>query len=110
MQGTGDGVVEDLRGPGIALFLQVRAHRVRQFAWLDDPRDEPVLIQQGNGISDVLVRLRGIRFIDEDIVATRASGLSEDQIFELVVCAAIGQAARQYDIALVALDTASGKR
>ena len=55
--------------------------------------------------------------LDEDIVAVRASGLSEDEIFELVVCAAIGQAARQYNVALRALDTAlaapdtiSGKR
>jgi ribosomal protein L12E/L44/L45/RPP1/RPP2 len=48
--------------------------------------------------------------VDEDIVAVRASGLSEDQIFELVVCTAIGEAARQYNTALAALDTASGKR
>jgi hypothetical protein len=40
---------------------------------------------------------------DEDISAVRASGLSEDQIFELVVCAAVGQATRQYDAALAAL-------
>ena len=31
----------------------------------------------------------------------------EDQIFELVVCAAIGQATRQYDSALAALDAAT---
>ena len=30
--------------------------------------------------------------------------LDEDQIFELIVCAAIGQATRQYEAALVALD------
>jgi hypothetical protein len=40
---------------------------------------------------------------DADIAAARASGLSEDQIFELVVCAAIGQATRQYDGAMAAL-------
>jgi signal transduction histidine kinase len=40
---------------------------------------------------------------DEDIAAARGSGLSEDQIFELVVCAAVGQATRQYDTALAAL-------
>jgi hypothetical protein len=40
---------------------------------------------------------------DEDIAAVTASGLSEDQIFELVVCAAVGQATRQYDTALTAL-------
>jgi hypothetical protein len=44
---------------------------------------------------------------DEDIAAARASGLSEDQLFELVVCAAIGQATRQYDTALAALDAAA---
>jgi hypothetical protein len=44
---------------------------------------------------------------DNDIAAVRASGLSEDQIFELAVCAAIGQATRQYDTALAALDAAT---
>ncbi len=46
---------------------------------------------------------------DEDITEVRASGLSEDQIFELVVCAAIGQATRQYQTALVALDAVTEK-
>jgi hypothetical protein len=46
---------------------------------------------------------------DEDINAVRTSGFSEDQIFETVVCAAIGQATRQYDAALVALEAAIGK-
>ena len=46
---------------------------------------------------------------DEDIAAARASGLSEDEIFEIVVCAAIGQAVRQYDTALAALKAASEK-
>jgi hypothetical protein len=49
------------------------------------------------------------RVTDEDISAVRMSaarvpGLSEDQIFEIVVCAAVGQATRQYDTALAALD------
>jgi hypothetical protein len=43
------------------------------------------------------------KITDEEIAAVRASGLSEDQIFELVVCAAVGQAARQCDAALTAL-------
>ena len=46
---------------------------------------------------------------EEDIAAVQATGLSEDQIFEIVVCAAIGQAARQYDAALAALEAATGK-
>jgi hypothetical protein len=43
------------------------------------------------------------RVTDEDIAAVKALGLSEDQIFELVVCAAIGQATRQYRTGLEAL-------
>jgi hypothetical protein len=49
------------------------------------------------------------RVTDEDITAARVLALSEDQIFEIVVCAAIGQATRQYDAALAALEAATGK-
>ena len=49
------------------------------------------------------------RVTDEDIAAARVSGLSEDQVFEIVVCAAIGQATRQYDTASAALDAATGR-
>ncbi len=43
---------------------------------------------------------------DDDMAAVKASGLDEDQIFELVVCAAVGQASRQPAAALTALDQA----
>lgn len=46
---------------------------------------------------------------DEDFADARASGLSEDQIFEMVVSAAVGQATRQYNTALAALDAATQK-
>ena len=46
---------------------------------------------------------------DQDIAATRAAGLNEDHIFELVVCAAVGQAMRQHEKALAALDVAAAK-
>jgi hypothetical protein len=46
---------------------------------------------------------------DEDVAAVRAAGLSEDQIFEIVVCAAIGQADRQHTSALAALARATGE-
>lgn len=46
---------------------------------------------------------------DEDFASARSSGLSEDQIFEMVVSAAIGQATRQYNAALAALDAATEK-
>ena len=42
---------------------------------------------------------------DEDVAAARQT-LSEDQVFELVVCAAVGQANRQLASALAALDVA----
>jgi hypothetical protein len=50
------------------------------------------------------------RVTDEDVAAVRVAGLSEDQIFEIVVCAAIGQASRQYKNALAALASATGQR
>jgi hypothetical protein len=43
---------------------------------------------------------------EEDIRRATQSGLNEDQIFEIVVCAAIGQATRQYDAARAALKAA----
>jgi hypothetical protein len=55
------------------------------------------------------VATRAHQVTDEDIAAAKASGLSEDQVFETVVCAAIGQATRQYDVALAALDAATRK-
>jgi alkylhydroperoxidase family enzyme len=44
---------------------------------------------------------------DADIGTLQKAGLSEDQIFEIVVCAAIGQATRQYEKALAALTAAT---
>jgi hypothetical protein len=46
---------------------------------------------------------------DRDIAAVRASGLTEDQIFEIAICAAVGQATRQYDSARAALEAAISK-
>jgi hypothetical protein len=53
------------------------------------------------------VAMQAYKGTDEDIAAVKASGLSEDQIYELVVCAAVGQATRQYDTALAALAEAT---
>jgi len=49
------------------------------------------------------------RVTGEDIAAAKASGLSEDQVFEIVVCAAVGQATRQYEAGIAALQSATGK-
>ena len=45
---------------------------------------------------------------DADFAAAQASGFSEDQLFELVVCAAVGQATRRYEAGLAALAEAAG--
>src|SRR5947209_818251 len=47
---------------------------------------------------------------DADIVAARASGRSDDEVFEIVVCGAIGEATRQYGSGLAALDAATERR
>lgn len=46
------------------------------------------------------------KITDEDVAAAKAT-LTEDQIFELVVCAAVGEANRQLETALAALDEAT---
>lgn len=70
---------------------------------------------QNSGLAKPLAALvdkvarHAYRVTYEDITAAKLSGLTEDQVFEIVVCAAIGQATRQYDTALAALEAATGK-
>jgi hypothetical protein len=77
------------------------------------PRAQRRAAFENEGLNEPLSRLvdrvanQAHRVTDENIAAARASGLSEDAIFELVVCAAIGQAARQYDAAFAALEAAT---
>ncbi|MEU8802841.1 hypothetical protein [Spirillospora sp. NPDC048819] len=44
---------------------------------------------------------------EADLAAAKASGCTEDQLFELVICAAVGQSARQYEAGLAALAEAA---
>jgi hypothetical protein len=46
---------------------------------------------------------------DRDIAVVLASGFTEDQIFEIAICAAVGQSTRQYESARAALDSAISK-
>lgn len=55
------------------------------------------------------VRLHAHRVTDADVERALSAGLTEDQLFELSVCAAVGQAGRQYEAARAALAAASGK-
>lgn len=86
-----------LEGEGRASPGQRRAAFERQAL------DEPLQTLVGK------VAAHAHRVTDEDVAAVRAAGLSEDQIFELVVCAAVGQASRQYDAALAALHASEDK-
>jgi hypothetical protein len=53
------------------------------------------------------VATRPAEVTDADFAAAKAAGSTEDQIFELVVCAAVGQSTRLYDAGLVALAEAA---
>jgi len=52
------------------------------------------------------VALHPTKITDEDIEKIIAYGYSEDQIFELIICAAVGESSRQYEAATNALTEA----
>ena len=54
------------------------------------------------------VTMRPAQVTDADFAAAKASGFSQDQLFELVICAAVGQSARLYEAGLAALAQATG--
>ncbi len=49
------------------------------------------------------VARRSFQVTDSDFAAALEVGFSEDQLFELVICAAVGEASRQYQAGLAAL-------
>ena len=54
------------------------------------------------------VATRPAQVTDADFAAAKAAGFSEDQLFELVIAAAVGQSARLYEAGLAALAEAAG--
>jgi alkylhydroperoxidase family enzyme len=72
--------------------------RTRAFSNADVPPPLQALIGK--------VATRPAQVTDADFAAAKASGFSEDQLFELVVSAAVGQSARLYEAGLAALDEA----
>ena len=50
---------------------------------------------------------RPAQVTEEDLAAAKASGCTEDQLFELVICAAVGQSTRLYEAGLAALAEAT---
>jgi hypothetical protein len=73
---------------------------LRHAAFTNAGLDEPI-----RTLVDKVAR-HSYQVTDEDVADVRAAGLSEDQVFEIVVCAAVGQADRQYRAALDALEKA----
>ena len=55
------------------------------------------------------VETRPAQITDADFEAARAAGFSEDQLFELVIAAAVGQSTRLYEAGLAALAEAAGR-
>jgi hypothetical protein len=53
------------------------------------------------------VATRPAQVTDADFAAAKAAGFSEDELFELVVSAAVGQSARLYEAGLAALAEAT---
>jgi hypothetical protein len=73
--------------------------RARAFSNADIPPPLQTLIGK--------VATRPAQVTDADFDAAQASGFSEDQLFELVISAAVGQSARLYDSGLAALAQAA---
>jgi hypothetical protein len=55
------------------------------------------------------VRVSAHEVTEKDVVGACESGASEDEVFELVICAAVGEATRQLESALAALDVATSE-
>jgi hypothetical protein len=78
------------------------------------PADQRACAFSNDGLSpplDALTRKVAstpVQVSDADFAAAKASGYSEDQLFELVICAAVGHSARLYDAGLAALAEATG--
>lgn len=49
------------------------------------------------------VATRSAQLTDADFATAAAAGFTDDQLFELVICAAVGESTRQYEAGLAAL-------
>lgn len=80
-----------LRGPGQAPAPQ------RAGAFENAGLPEPLQPLLGK------VATESAQVTDADFARATAAGFTDDQLFELVICAAVGEATRQYDAGLAAL-------
>jgi hypothetical protein len=79
-----------LRGPGVT--------RPEQRAEAMSEKGGPAILEK--------VRRAAHKVTDEDVKALRDSGLSDDEIFELTIAAAIGVSKRRLEAAMRAIDAA----
>jgi hypothetical protein len=49
-----------------------------------------------------------VQISDADVAAAKAAGCTEDELFELMICAAVGRSTRLYEAGLAALAEATG--
>ena len=85
-----------LTGPGMA------PPELRAKAFADSDLPEPLA-----RLLDSVAR-RSFQVTDADFAAVVAAGFTEDQLFELVICAAVGESSRLYKAGMAALAEASG--
>ena len=85
-----------LTGPGMA------PPELRAKAFADSDLPEPLARLLDN------VARRSFQVTNADFAAAVAAGFSEDQLFELVICAAVGESSRLYQAGMAALEEASG--
>jgi alkylhydroperoxidase family enzyme len=84
-----------LRGPGRAPGEQ----RARAFDNAELPEPLRPLLDK--------VATKSAQVTDADFATAREAGFTDDQLFELVICAAVGQSTRQYEAGLAALAEAT---
>jgi len=85
-----------LTGPGLA----PPELRAQAFANRDLPQALASLLDK--------VAKRSFQVTDDDFAAALATGFTEDQLFELVICAAVGESGRLYQAGLSALAEVTG--
>jgi hypothetical protein len=73
--------------------------RAKAFANSDLPEPLATLVDR--------VSKRSFQVTDADFAAGVAAGFTEDQLFEVVICAAVGESSRMYQAGLQALAKAS---
>ncbi len=84
-----------LRGPGRAPADQ----RVSAFDNAELPESVRPLLNK--------VATKPAQVTDADFATASEAGFTDDQLFELVICAAVGQSTRQYEAGLAALAAAT---